>query len=245
MSSSCSAFPHVSAGLFQFLSMADFHWMTSWEPSECRWWRGTEKGRRLRGGKRAGEPSQSQAACHRAARLWAEECTASHWQRMGGCHCPGMPAARSLPAWATLPSPVSDCKDHLISLGQSPLWLVVLGGLSVLQSTRPGTTVAWSPGGRWLCPGGFSTGGPDSLLKLVPKPLEAGSSARLPRRGAVLVAPLWWITSQRCLHPQPHPSESNSFQWLPLGWIGERKRVPVTQGRARTRKDQVQPLSCV
>lgn len=173
--------------------MADFHWMTSWEPSECRWWRGTEKGRRLRGGKRVGEPSQSRAACHPTARLWAEECTTSHWQRMGGCLCPGMPAARSLPAaWATSPSPVSDCKDHSINLRQSPhsLWLVFLGGLSLLQSARAGTLLSWSAGSRCLCPGGFRAGGPAPLLRGVSKLLEAGSLARLPQPGAARVVPL-------------------------------------------------------
>lgn len=87
---------------------------------------------------------------------------------------------------------MSDCKDHSINLRQSPhsLWLVFLGGLSLLQSARAGTLLSWSAGSRCLCPGGFRAGGPAPLLRGVPKQLEAGSLARLLQPGAARVVPL-------------------------------------------------------
>lgn len=90
--------PRVSAGLFQSLSMADFHQMTSWELSEC----GLREGGRSRGGgaeegrglrtKLSPSRASSRPFAPLPARRSAPPATD---KRMGRCLRPGMRAART------------------------------------------------------------------------------------------------------------------------------------------------------
>lgn len=106
---------------------------------------GSEEERGLGSQARAGLPATRLHVCELRS---APPATDKGWEDAAALGC-WLRAACRLPE-LLYPPPVSDCKDRLISLGQSPhsFWFVVLGGLSVLQSTRLGTIVAWSAGSR-------------------------------------------------------------------------------------------------
>lgn len=115
--------------------------------------RGTEKGRGRRGGERAGKPSSSRVYVRKLGRS-APPATDKGWEDACATGCSLRSAGP--PPERLRPPPVSDCKDHSISLAASPHPpRLAVPGVCVPDSER-GLAQYHSPsaGSRCLCPVG-------------------------------------------------------------------------------------------
>lgn len=115
--------------------------------------RGTEKGRGRRGGERAGKPSQSRVYVRKLGRS-APPATDKGWEDACAAGC----SLRStgLQPERLRPPPVSDCKDHSISLAASPHppRLAVPGACVPDPERGLAPYQTRSTGSRCLCPVG-------------------------------------------------------------------------------------------
>lgn len=165
--------------------MADFHRMTSWEPSECGLREGDGEGE---GEERRGEGWE--AELEPGVRPQAgEERSARYWQRMGGCLRHGMLVAlRRAAAWATSPSAGEWLQRSFNQPRCEP---------APSSASRPGRLCPWLRAGLGTVP--FSERGQQVPLPgwspeepRIPAGVRGGCWDPTPRRRARRRAPLGW-----------------------------------------------------